>query len=90
MSISNFDEAIAKSNDTIYGLAATIWTHDIKKAHCLAHAIKADTVWINTYNMFDSASPYGGYKMSGFGREQSLEAFNFYTQTKTVWIDLNQ
>ncbi|MFY9225121.1 MAG: aldehyde dehydrogenase family protein [Blastocatellia bacterium] len=88
MSISNFDEAIAKSNDTIYGLTATIWTHDIKKAHCLAHAIKACTVWINT--MFDSASPYGVYRMRGFVTEQSLEAFNFYTQTKTVWINLNQ
>lgn len=90
MSISDLDEAIAKSNDTIYGLAATIWTHDIKKAHCLAHAIKAGMVWINTYNMFDSASPYDGYKMSGFVTKQGLEAFNFYTQTKTVWIGLNQ
>ncbi|MBI4853006.1 MAG: aldehyde dehydrogenase family protein [Acidobacteria bacterium] len=86
----DLDEAIAKSNDTIYGLAAAVWTRDIKKAHRLARAIKAGTVWINTYNMFDSASPYGGYKMSGFGREQGLEAFNFYTQTKTVWIDLNE
>jgi acyl-CoA reductase-like NAD-dependent aldehyde dehydrogenase len=85
----DLDEAITKSNDTIYGLAAAIWTRDVKKAHRLARAIKAGTVWINTYNMFDSASPYGGYKMSGFGREQGLEAFNFYTQTKTVWIDLN-
>lgn len=90
ITFSDIDEAIAKSNDTIYGLAAAIWTRDIKKAHRLARAIKAGTVWINTYNMFDSASPYGGYKMSGFGREQGLEAFNFYTQTKTVWIDLNE
>jgi len=85
----DLDEAIAKSNDTIYGLAAAVWTRDVKKAHRLARAIKAGTVWINTYNMFDCASPYGGYKMSGFGREQGLEAFNFYTQTKSVWIDLN-
>jgi len=88
MSISDLDETIAKSNDTIYGLATTIWTHNIKKAHCLTHAIKAGTVWINT--MFDSASLYGGYKMSGFCKKQSLEAFNFYTQTKIVWINLNQ
>jgi acyl-CoA reductase-like NAD-dependent aldehyde dehydrogenase len=90
ISFQNLDDAIAKGNDTIYGLASAVWTRDVKKAHRLAQAIKAGTVWINTYNMFDSASPYGGYKMSGFGREQGMEAFNFYTQTKSVWIDLNE
>jgi acyl-CoA reductase-like NAD-dependent aldehyde dehydrogenase len=90
ISFANLDDAIAKSNDTIYGLASAIWTRDVKKAHRFARAIKAGTVWVNTYNMFDSASPYGGYKMSGFGREQGMQAFEFYTQTKTVWIDLNE
>ncbi len=90
ISFANLDDAIAKSNDTIYGLASAIWTRDVKKAHRFARAIKAGTVWVNTYNMFDSAAPYGGYKMSGFGREQGMQAFEFYTQSKTVWIDLNE
>lgn len=90
ITFSDLDDAIAKGNDTIFGLASAVWTRDVKKAHRLARAIKAGTVWVNTYNMFDSASPYGGYKMSGFGREQGMEAFNFYTQTKSVWIDLNE
>jgi aldehyde dehydrogenase (NAD+) len=85
----DLDDAVEKGNDTIYGLASAIWTRDIKKAHRLARSIKAGTVWINTYNMFDSASPYGGYKMSGFGREEGMEALRFYTQTKSVWVDLN-
>ncbi|HNJ72207.1 MAG TPA: aldehyde dehydrogenase family protein, partial [bacterium] len=67
-----------------------IWTRDIKKAHTLAKKIKAGTVWINTYNMYDAAMPYGGYKMSGFTRECGMEAiYEFYTQVKSVWVDLN-
>ena len=83
------DELLKIANGTIYGLAAAIWTRDIKKAHRLARELKAGTVWINTYNNYDAAMPYGGYKMSGFGRESGMEAFEFYTQSKSVWVDLN-
>jgi aldehyde dehydrogenase (NAD+)/phenylacetaldehyde dehydrogenase len=82
------DDLAAKANDVEYGLAAGIWTRDIKKAHSLARRLKAGTVWVNTYNMFDSAAPYGGYKASGFGREAGIAAIESYTQLKTVWVDL--
>ena len=77
------------ANDTSYGLAAGIWTNDLKKALTFARGIKAGTVWVNTYNMTDNALPFGGYKESGFGRELGAAALETYTQTKTVWIDLN-
>ena len=82
-------DAVAQANDTQYGLAAAIWTKDIKKAHQTARAIKAGTVWINTYNLYDVALPFGGYKQSGFGRELGKEALDQYTQTKSVWMDLS-
>ena len=84
------DEAIARANDSPYGLAAAVWTKDIKKAHYVASKLKAGTVWINTYNVYDTAVPFGGYKQSGFGREMSLHALEYYTQVKAVWVDLNQ
>ncbi len=84
----NVEEAIAKGNETAYGLAAAVWTRDVKKAHRVARAIKAGTVWVNTYNMFDASAPFGGYKQSGFGRELGREALELYTQVKTVWMDL--
>jgi acyl-CoA reductase-like NAD-dependent aldehyde dehydrogenase len=86
---ADLDEAIARANDTPYGLAAGIWTRDIKKAHYVARKLQAGTVWINTYNVYDTASPFGGYKQSGFGREMSAHALEHYTQTKSVWVDLN-
>lgn len=90
LTFRDFDDAVRTANDTYYGLAAGIWTRDIKKAHTLARRIKAGTVWINTYNMYDAAMPYGGYKMSGFTRECGMEAiYEFYTQVKSVWVDLN-
>ncbi|HUL72910.1 MAG TPA: aldehyde dehydrogenase family protein [Vicinamibacterales bacterium] len=82
------DEAIARANDSIYGLAAGIWTRDIKKAHYVASKLQAGTVWINTYNVYDTAAAFGGYKQSGFGREMSVHALESYTQVKTVWVDL--
>ncbi|EQB63226.1 MAG: Aldehyde Dehydrogenase [candidate division Zixibacteria bacterium RBG-1] len=85
----DIDEVIQKANQTIYGLAAAVWTKDIKKAHLLAKELKAGTVWINTYGVFDAASPFGGYKMSGFGRELGMHALELYTQVKSVWIDLS-
>ena len=83
------DEAIARANDSTYGLAAAVWTRDIKKAHYVARKLQAGTVWINTYNIYDTAAPFGGYKQSGFGREMSMHALEHYTQVKSVWVDLN-
>jgi aldehyde dehydrogenase (NAD+) len=86
---ADIDEAIARANDTQYGLAAGIWTRDIKKAHYIARRLQAGTIWINTYNVYDTAAPFGGYKHSGFGREMSAHALEHYTQIKSVWVDLN-
>lgn len=86
---ADLDEAIARANDTPYGLASGVWTKDIKKAHYVASKLQAGTVWINTYNVYDTASPFGGYKQSGFGREMSAHALEHYTQVKSVWVDLN-
>jgi aldehyde dehydrogenase (NAD+) len=82
------EEAIAVANGTIYGLVSAIWTRDIQRAHRLARQIKAGVVWINTYNGFDSAAPFGGYKQSGFGREMGAHALESYTQVKSVWVAL--
>jgi aldehyde dehydrogenase (NAD+) len=86
---SDLDEAIARANDSQYGLAAAVWTRDVKKAHYVARKLQAGTVWINTYNVYDTAAPFGGYKASGFGREMSAHALEHYTQVKSVWVDLN-
>ena len=83
------DDALAQANETVYGLSSGVWTRDIKKAHRIAKALRAGTVWINTYNNFDSASPFGGVKLSGFGRELGAEAIDLYTQIKSVWVDLS-
>jgi aldehyde dehydrogenase (NAD+) len=87
---ADVDEAIARANDSSYGLAAAVWTKDIKKAHYVARKLQAGTVWVNTYNVYDTAAPFGGYKQSGFGREMSVHALEHYTQVKSVWVDLNQ
>jgi acyl-CoA reductase-like NAD-dependent aldehyde dehydrogenase len=87
---ADVDEAIARANESRYGLAAAVWTRDIKKAHYVARRLQAGTVWINTYNVYDTAAAFGGYKQSGFGREMSVHALEHYTQVKTVWVDLNQ
>jgi acyl-CoA reductase-like NAD-dependent aldehyde dehydrogenase len=83
------DEAIARANDSVYGLAAGVWTRDLKKAHYVASKLQAGTVWVNTYNVYDTAAPFGGYKQSGFGREMGMHAIQHYTQVKTVWVDLS-
>ncbi len=81
-------EAIAIGNSTIYGLAAAVWSRDIKKALRAARALKAGTVWVNAYNLYDPGLPFGGYKQSGFGRERGHYALEEYTQVKSVWVDL--
>src|ERR1700689_1119919 len=81
---SDPSEIVATANDTIYGLAAGIWTRDIKKAHSMASKIKAGTVWINCYNVFDASLPFGGYKQSGWGREMGHEVLEHYTEVKSV------
>ena len=86
---ADVEEAIARANDSIYGLAAGVWTRDLKKAHYVASKLQAGTVWVNTYNVYDTAAPFGGYKQSGFGREMGMHALEHYTQTKTVWVDLS-
>ena len=77
-------ELVALANDTVYGLAAGIWTRDIQKAHRLASQLRAGTVWINCYNIFDAALPFGGYKQSGWGREMGHDALEMYTEVKAV------
>jgi acyl-CoA reductase-like NAD-dependent aldehyde dehydrogenase len=80
------NDAVLQGNDTLYGLAAGVWTRDVSKAHRVARAIRAGTVWINCYNVFDAAAPFGGYKESGYGRELGRYALDLYTQVKSVWL----
>jgi len=82
------DEAVALANQSMYGLAAGVWSRDIGRAHRVAHAIRAGTVWVNTYNMYDPAAPFGGFKQSGFGRDLGRTALEGYTETKSVWVAL--
>jgi len=88
ISFDDLDQVAAMANQNIYGLAAAVWTNDIKKAHGMALRLKAGTVWINTYNLYDAALPFGGFKQSGFGRELGREALDYYTEVKSVWVNL--
>ena len=85
---NELDELVELANDSPYGLAAGIWTNDLTRAHRIAAAIKAGTVWINCYNVTDPASPFGGYKESGWGREMGRGVLEQYTETKSVWVNL--
>ena len=91
MSIIKFksvDEVVTRANNTMYGLAAAVWTRDIGKAHAIANSVRAGTVWVNCYDVFDAAAPFGGFKMSGFGRELGEYALELYTEVKTVYVNL--
>jgi acyl-CoA reductase-like NAD-dependent aldehyde dehydrogenase len=88
LSFDDIDQVIDLANRNQYGLAAAVWTRDIKKAHSVSRQLKAGTVWINTYGLMDAALPFGGYKSSGFGRELGMHAIEHYTELKTVWLNL--
>lgn len=83
------DDLLKQANETIFGLSAGIWTQDITRAHRFAKNVHAGVVWINTFNMFNAASPFGGFKQSGYGREMGKHALELYTQIKSVWVDLS-
>jgi aldehyde dehydrogenase (NAD+) len=92
MSILTFDDwedLIRRANNTFYGLAAAIWTRNVSNAHEFAKRVRAGTVWVNCYDVFDAAAPFGGFKMSGQGRELGEEGLKAYTECKTVTVSLD-
>jgi aldehyde dehydrogenase (NAD+) len=88
LSFDDLDQVVDLANQNEYGLAAAVWTRDIKKAHLVSRRLKAGTVWINTYGLMDASLPFGGYKSSGFGRELGAHAMEHYTELKTVWLNM--
>ncbi len=89
LKFKNIDEVIERANSTDYGLAAAVWTRDIGKAHAVADRVRAGTIWVNCYDVFDAAAPFGGFKSSGVGRELGEEAIDNYTEHKTVTVALD-
>ncbi len=88
LKFKNVDEIIRRANDTNFGLAAAVWTRDVAKAHRFAKEVRAGTVWINCYDVFDAAAPFGGFKQSGLGRELGEAGLANYTELKTVTVSM--
>ncbi|WP_421709299.1 aldehyde dehydrogenase [Algihabitans sp.] len=88
LTFKDAEEGLKIANDTVYGLAAAVWTKNIDTAHKMARGLRAGSVWVNCFDGGDITTPFGGYKQSGFGRDKSLHAFDKYTELKTVWIEL--
>jgi 4-(gamma-glutamylamino)butanal dehydrogenase len=86
--VDGLEEGIAVANGTDFGLAASVWTADLRTAHRAAAALRAGTVWVNTFDASDVTVPFGGFKRSGSGRDKSLHALDAYTHLKTTWFDL--
>jgi acyl-CoA reductase-like NAD-dependent aldehyde dehydrogenase len=81
------EEVVAMANDSPFGLAGAVWTNNVARAHRVAAQVQAGTFWINTYKVINVASPFGGYKGSGYGRSSGTDALHEYTQTKSVWVE---
>ena len=88
LAFDDAEQVVEQANRNPYGLAAAVWTRDLKKAHTVSRQLKAGTVWINTYGLMDASLPFGGYKSSGFGRELGMNALEHYTEVKTVWLNM--
>ena len=88
ISFDTEEEALSIANDSIFGLAAAVWTADLSRAHRFARGLRAGSVWVNQYDGGDMTAPFGGFKQSGNGRDKSLHAFDKYTELKATWIKL--
>ena len=87
MRFGDEDEAIRLANDTEYGLAAGVWTSDVKRAHRMVASVRAGSIWINNYRVLGHTQPFGGFRSSGVGREMGIDALDAYTESKSVWLD---
>jgi 4-guanidinobutyraldehyde dehydrogenase/NAD-dependent aldehyde dehydrogenase len=88
VAVDDVDAAVRIANDTPYGLGAAVWTRDLSRAHKVARALRAGTVWVNTFDRSSIVTPFGGFKQSGTGRDRSMHSIEGYTNLKTTWIQL--